>query len=1147
MDGSALRTTVLYSAPVPAAPDPLASFSDATRDWFRSSFAEPTAAQAQGWPAIAAGEHTLICAPTGSGKTLAAFLWCIDRLISEPLPEDPQRRLRVLYVSPLKALVHDVDRNLRSPLAGINMYARKLGLPAREVTVGMRTGDTPADERRAFGKHPPDILVTTPESLYLLLTSQAREALRGIEWVIVDEIHALAGTKRGAHLALSLERLETLTARPPQRIGLSATQRPLSVVAGYLGGRETPAADAQAGAPRAVRIVDAGVRKTLEIEVVVPVEDMAAIGEVLPPDQQPGGSAAGPDARSSIWPQIHPRILELIRAHRSTIVFVNSRRLAERLALRLNELAGEELVRAHHGSLAREERLTIEEMLKDGRLPALVATSSLELGIDMGAVDLVIQVESPGSVARGLQRIGRAGHQVGEPSKGVIFPKYRGDLLECAVVTRRMLDGDIEPTVIPRNPLDVLAQQLVATAADRKWPADDLFNIVRRAENFADLGRDSFDATLGMLAGHYPGDEFAELRPRVVWDRAAGTVESRRDARTVAVISGGTIPDRGLFGVYLNDPDVDQAAGPGTRARQARAGGRRVGELDEEMVYEAREGEVILLGASAWRIEQITHDRVLVSPAPGQQGKVPFWKGEGPGRPIELGRALGEFTRVFGEEATSGSVRRRDAAQKKLRDDHMLDELAARNLLDYLAEEQSVTGALPTDRTIVMERFRDELGDWRICLLTPFGARVHAPWALAIEARLRERLGLDVQPIWSDDGIVVRLPMTDDLGGEGLLPIAADGALGADGGGAVAAAEEAIRVGSEDVEELVIGALGSSALFSSHFRENAARALLLPRRRAGQRTPLWQMRQRSAQLLGVASRFGSFPIILETYRECLQDIFDLPALRGVLAAIERREIRIVSVETRRASPFASSLMYDYIASYMYEGDAPLVDRRAQALALDRDLLRELLGAEELRELLDADALAELELELQSLAGDRQAGSADAVHDLLRRLGDLRTDEVAARVRGNDERARQAAANEWLEALGADRRAVRVRISGEERWIATEDVARYRDALGAVPPVGVPQAFLMPAEDALAGLLVRWARHHGPFLSAEPAARWGVRATEIETELEKLLAGRDAAARRVPAQRRRARVVPPGCAAPASASLAGPPAARGRAG
>jgi ATP-dependent Lhr-like helicase len=1080
-------------------------FTPAAADWFRSTFAEPTAAQAQGWPAIAAGEHTLICAPTGSGKTLAAFLWCLDRLMSEPAPEDPLHRLRVLYVSPLKALVHDVNRNLRSPLAGIALAARNRSEQAREVLVSMRTGDTPADERRAFGKRPPDILVTTPESLYLLLTSAAREALRGVEWVIIDEIHALAGTKRGAHLAISLERLEELTAKTPQRIGLSATQRPLSVVAGYLGGRrggETDGALADssgAAEPRTVRIVDAGIRKPLDLEVVVPVEDMAAIGDVLPIDQQPGGSAAAPDARSSIWPQIHPRILELIRAHKSTIVFVNSRRLAERLALKLNELAGEELVRAHHGSLAREERLLIEEGLKDGRLPALVATSSLELGIDMGSVDLVIQVESPGSVARGLQRIGRAGHQVGEPSKGVIFPKYRGDLLECAIVTRKMLDGEIEPTVIPRNPLDVLAQQLVAAAAERKWPVDDLYRMVRRAENFADLGRDSFEATLGMLAGHYPGDEFAELRPRVIWDRTAGTVESRRDARTVAIISGGTIPDRGLFGVYLiDDADPGRGAGAGTRARAARSGGRRVGELDEEMVYETREGEVILLGASAWRVEQITHDRVLVSPAPGQPGKIPFWKGDGPGRPIELGRSLGEFTRTISAEAADGS-RGRKRAEKRLRDDHKLDELAARNLIDYLGEEWSVTGALPTDRTIVLERFRDELGDWRICLLTPFGARVHAPWALAIESRLREKLGLEIQPIWSDDGVVIRLPMTDELGGDGL----GDGST--DGVSVVAAAEEAIRIGSEEVEELVIGALGGSSLFSSRFRENAARALLLPRRRAGQRTPLWQMRQRSAQLLSVASRYGSFPIILETYRECLQDVFDLPALKGLLAAIERREIRLVSVETRRASPFASSLMFDYIASYMYEGDAPLVDRRAQALALDRDLLRELLGAEELRELLDADALTELELELQFLTPERAAGSADAVHDLLRRLGDLSTAEVAARVRGPDERARAAAAGEWLEALAADRRAVTVRIRGEARWIAMEDVAVYRDALGVNPPVGVPQALLGPSTDALTRLLTRWARHHGPFLANEPAARWGLPGKDVEAELERMLA------------------------------------------
>ncbi len=936
-----------------SAPDPLAPFSAAAQAWFASSFPGPTDAQAQGWPAIAGGEHTLICAPTGSGKTLAAFLWCLDRLLGEEPPTDPRSRLRVLYVSPLKALVHDVDRNLRSPLAGISLAAERLGAATRDVRVGMRTGDTPAQERRAFGRKPPDILVTTPESLYLILTSQARDALRNVQWVIVDEIHALAGTKRGAHLALSLERLETLTPRSPQRIGLSATQRPLSAVAAYLGGRQDGEGTDGAGTPRPVTIVDAGVRKELDLSVVVPVEDMGRLGELIPLEESPGGPMTSPDARTSIWPSVYPRLLELIRAHRSTIVFTNSRRLAERIALNLNELAGEDLARAHHGSIAREQRLIIEEQLKQGQLPAIVATSSLELGIDMGAVDLVIQVESPLSVARGLQRVGRAGHRVGEPSRGVIFPKYRGDLLEVAVVTRRMRDGAIEPTVVPRNPLDVLAQQLVAMSVDRAWPVDELFALVRRAENFGELGRDTFEATLGMLAGQYPADEFADLRPRLIWDRVAGTVQARRDARTVAVTSGGTIPDRGLFPVFLADEGVSN--GPAAvRSRSARGGGRRVGELDEEMVYEAREGEVVLLGASGWRIEAIEHDRVLVTPAPGEPGKVPFWKGDGVGRPVELGRALGAFTREISALATSGRDGR-DKALRELRERHDLDDMAARNVLGYLDEEREVTGALPTDRTVVLQRFRDELGDWRVCLLTPFGARVHAPWALAIEARLRDALGVEVQPIWSDDGIVVRLPATD-----GAYEPGTDQVSLAD------AAEAAVLIAADDIEELVTQTVGSSALFSSRFRENAARALLLPRRRPGQRTPLWQMRQRSSQLLSVASRYGSFPIILETYREVLQDVFDLPALRELLAAIERREIRVVSVETSRASPFASSLLFDYIATYMYEGDAPLVERRAQALTLDRDLLRELLGAEQLRELLDSDALGELELELQAL-------------------------------------------------------------------------------------------------------------------------------------------------------------------------------------
>jgi ATP-dependent Lhr-like helicase len=1089
--------------------DPLAVFEPATRDWFRAAFEEPTEAQVKGWPAIAAGEHTLVCAPTGSGKTLAAFLWCLDRLLLEERPSDPLQALRVLYVSPLKALVHDVDRNLRAPLAGIAMAAERLGQPAPPIRVGMRTGDTPTQERRAFGKHPPDILVTTPESLYLILTSQARAALGGVRWVIVDEIHALAGTKRGAHLALSLERLEVGAAQPPQRIGLSATQRPLSAVAGYLGGRQPVAAGADADGsmpPRPVTIVDAGVSKPMELQVVVPVADMGRLGESIPLEETPGGPVAGAQARTSIWPSIYPRILELIRSHRSTIVFTNSRRLAERLALSLNELAGEELARAHHGSLAREQRLLIEEQLKQGSLPAIVATSSLELGIDMGAVDLVIQVESPLSVARGLQRIGRAGHRVGEPSRGVIFPKYRGDLLETAVVTRLMHEGTIEPTVVPRNPLDVLAQQLVAMTLDRVWPVDELLGVVRRAESYADLSVEAFEATLGMLAGQFPADEFADLRPRLVWDRTARTVLARRDARTVAVTSGGTIPDRGLFPVFLSADAAPEESGPGTRARAARSGGRRVGELDEEMIYESREGDVVLLGASAWRIDAIEHDRVLVSPAPGQPGKVPFWKGDGVGRPVALGQALGAFTREMWQLMASGPTGRQ-AATRRLVEHHDLDDLAAANVLGFLEEERAATGALPTDRTIVLQRFRDELGDWRICLLSPFGARVHAPWALAIETRLREALGVEVQPIWSDDGIVVRLPamdlVEDARSREGAS--AQDRALAPAPGGVADDAEAAVLIPADEVEELVTGAVGSSALFASRFRENAARALLLPRRRPGQRTPLWQMRQRSSQLLSVASRYATFPIVLETYREVLSDVFDLPALRAILGAIERREIGVVSVETSRASPFASSLLFDYIATYMYEGDAPLLDRRAQALALDRDLLRELLGAEQLRELLDDEALADLELELQALVTSRAATSADGLHDLLRRLGDLSEEDAAARVRGENEAARRATARLWLDTLQADRRAVPVRIAGQRRWIALEDAGRYRDAVGVALPPGLPGPFLGHTGDALASLLARWARSHGPFLTDEPARRWQLPRGAVELSLEGLMA------------------------------------------
>ncbi len=970
--------------------DSLAPFSPKTRGWFERAFAGPTPAQAQGWPAIATGENVLIQAPTGSGKTLAAFLYGIDQL-----DRNPGGGLRLLYVSPLKALNYDVERNLRGPLAGLQS----------DLRVGVRTGDTSQKERRELIKTPPDILITTPESLFLMLTSQARETLRTLETVIIDEVHAVAGTKRGAHLALSLERLDALLDNPVQRIGLSATQRPIEEIGRFVSG------------DRSIRIVDAGTRKDLDLEVVVPLDDMREPGE--------GGS---------IWPSIYPAMLELVRGHRSTIVFVNSRRLAERLALRLNELAEEEISRAHHGSLAREQRLIIEEDLKAGRIPCLVATSSLELGIDMGAVDLVIQVESPKSVARGLQRVGRAGHELGSTSKGRIFPKFRADLLECAVVARAMRGGEIEETTIPRNPLDVLAQQIVAIVADDEIEVDELHRLVRGAYPFADLSRLQLENVLDMLAGRYPSDEFAELRPRIVWDRTAGVIRGRTGARRLAVTNAGTIPDRGLFGVHLVN------------------GGGRVGELDEEMVYEARQGQTFMLGASTWRIEEITRDRVIVSPAPGVPGAVPFWKGEGVGRQYELGEKIGRASREL--------VARSDAtALAHLRDDYHLDPRAAQNLLTYLREQAAATGVVPSDRTIVVERFRDEIGDWRVCILTPFGGRVHAPWGMALAARLRESIGLDVQSIWSDDGIALHLPEAD------APPSTAD-----------------LLIGPDEIEELVVGEVGQTALFGARFRENAARALLIPRRRPGQRTPLWQQRLKAQNLLQVARKYGSFPIVLETYRECLQDVFDLPALKGILRGLQTRELDLVEVETASASPFASSLLFDYIATYMYEDDTPPAERRAQALSLDRDLLRELLGQEELRELIDPDALAEVELQL---LGDPR--DPDELHDVLRRRGDLRAGEY-------DEG--QAAI------LLAERRALAIRFAGEERLVAAEDAGRYRDALGAMPPGGLPEAFLAGGPDSLRQLVLRFAKGRGPFTTAEADERFGLSLESLLHELER---------------------------------------------
>ncbi len=1103
--------------------DALELFHPVTAKWFRAVFEGVTAPQREGWPAIARGESTLILAPTGTGKTLTAFLWCLNKLMLQGTEEKVERRegCRVVYVSPLKALAVDVERNLRSPLAGIANMADRDGVPVHVPTISVRTGDTSPKERAQFKRHPGEILITTPESLYLLLTSDAGDALRSVETVIIDEIHALVPTKRGAHMMLSLERLEALVAanggRTIQRIGLSATQRPLEEVARFLGGADgqgvgKPAAGLAAAVgkqvlrsaqddnvqtdgdvpinesePRGVRfrpvtIVNAGARKVLELKVEVPVEDMARLGDI---EELPSGAASQGPKRMSIWQSIHPRLLEIIRERTSTLIFVNARRVAERLAGAINELAGESIARAHHGSLAAAQRSEIEELLKAGKLRALVCTSSLELGIDMGAVDLVIQIEAPPSVASGMQRIGRAGHQVGAPSAGIIFPKYRADLIACAAVTQAMHEGHVESTRFLRNPLDVLAQQMVAcvahppgvisplmrkklrmngapTAQDDnvsgEFSGEDeggisyevLLGIVRSAAPFAGMSVTAFNGVLDMLAGRYPSDEFAELRPRVTWDREKNWITPRQGVKRIAILNGGTIPDRGTYGVFLSGATKSL----------------RVGELDEEMVFEARTGETFVLGASTWRIDEITQDRVLVSPAPGEPGKMPFWHGDRPGRPIEFGRRIGALVREL-------RAMPRNVAMTKLVSDHDLDEKAAENVLRYLVDQELATEQVPDDRTIVIERVRDELGDWRVCVLTPLGSRVHTPWAMAASAKLKAA-GLDVETMWSEDGFVLRFPETDappDV--------------------------EMLLMSPLEASELVMAQLGSTALFAAKFREASSRALLLPRRRAEGRTPLWQQRKRAYDLLSVAARYAEFPMLLEAYRECLRDVFDMPALMEVLRGIETRQTRVHVVDSRTPSPFAGALLFSYVANYIYDGDAPLAERRAQALAIDQDQLRELLGDADLRELLDAAAIEETEEQLQCAVEGYKARNMDGLHDLLLRLGDMTRAEIALRCETPEVAA-------TTDRLIKARRALELLIAGERRVIAVEDVARVRDALGVPLPPGLPAAFLASVPDALLDIVRRYARSHGPFTTPDVAARYQLSNATIEATLQKLV-------------------------------------------
>ena len=1031
----------------------LASFHPCTRAWFTEAFASPTRVQLESWPFLRKGKSSLMLAPTGSGKTLAAFLAALDRLLFGG--KNPELGVKVIYISPLKALGVDVDRNLRAPLAGISAVAAREGTAHNAVTVAIRSGDTESRERARMLKEPPDVLITTPESLYLMLTSRARNILHSVETIIIDEIHTMVPTKRGTHLFLSLERLEQLRCqqlpgiRPIQRIGLSATQRPLEEVARLLGGFEKERSGQSE--PRAVQIIDASEKRPFELTVCMPLGDQV---DQTADEFNVVGNAATSPVPASIWPAIYPRLVALISDHRSTMIFVNSRRLAERLAASINETAEQDLARAHHGSMSKDTRSEVEDRLKRGDLRAIVATSSMELGIDMGAVDLVIQVEAPPSISSGLQRIGRAGHSVGAVSKGIVFPKYRGDLLSAAAASRQMLDGQVESSTYLRNPLDVLAQQIVAMVAMDEWDVEALYQTLRCAAPFAELPRASFDEVLNLLSGRYPSDDFSGLKARVTWDRINNRLIPRRGAQRTAILNAGTIPDRGLYGVFL-------LGGSETKSR--------VGELDEEMVFELQVGEVFRLGASMWRTLEITKDQVLVEPAPGEQGKMPFWRGDGVGRPLEFGRAIGALTRIISRAS-------RADAQGLLTHDHALEAEAANILYDYVAGQFEAAGDVPSDECIIVENFVDEVGDWRVVLQSPFGARVHAPWAMTVAAQLRERFS-EIDVVWCDDGIVFRVPESDSPPDAAwFIP------------------------DPESLEEDVVRALSDTSLFAARFRENAARALLLPRRFPGQRTPLWLQRRKSADLMHAASQYSRFPMILETYRECLQDVFDIDGLNQLLEDIRCRRIRVHPVNSDSASPFAQTVLFDFTASFIYDADAPLAERRAQVLSLDHAQLKELLGSADYRELLDPEAIAAITLRRQLLEHP-YVKDPDDIHDLLLALGDLSVGDILDRT----SQGQQAALQSMLSELSRVRRIIEIRVAGRPRFIAAEDAARYRDALGTVLPMGLPAALLEPCQSPLQDLISRYIRTHGPFEPAELAKHFGLGIDVLRKALNELSA------------------------------------------